>query len=565
MAKPVNIRLPAPVGICTDRGLARKDQALYALNYVLGNGIARPRQGFVRFGPLGTETFPQPADLNAQRCRGFFSYTLSNGSRRWDTWHETETGGRNVIRYTMDGDRMSAETLGTAIDACDLNVPVSAVCFEDDILWCGPQASGKVYSGDVPLAAVNRDVPANTFVGQDPGPWGLDVPRARVLHVFQDRVLFLWQDTLFWSNRLDAHGHPLDNYAVLQAADVDHGCAMGDAGGALIIATNDYLWTMSGDFQTLARTIIRAPTHKGGCIAQGTWCRVDDGYMFLSEDGIRWTNGVDSVLLSMPIGAVFERHGNQYQRAMPGWSPLNRSLASYALATYWKQLGWYVFAYPSKPGDTAAANDLAAAYCDAMVVYDTKRKEWMGPWEIGPGISALGTVELADDEEILIVADTYGYHYSYGNSLVDEYSASGGGDGPGPVAIPVRISWHPVTTGDDDALMRSVKVNLLDDVETEVRVMVGGAEEDVDALPSQDTPTVCDAAQALGPLGTFTVGTTLLQEDHVSRQDLGLAGVGGKTVTVSIASKGSNPGVGLVNNAQGYAVEVSGVAMTRTR
>ena len=546
----IRIELPAPAGVNLDEARARRNprsraglQARWAKNLVLDGARASPRSAFGSWGDgvcVPKSGVPFSGGL---RCVGMYAYRLSTGARRWCSWHEDVVSGTSFVApYVMQGNKRvdNASFAFPAVDAKDEGVPVSAVVFEDVVLWCGPATSGRIYAleehpavGHIPLSVVNRDLDAKAILGQDPGPYEVAPPRARVLGVFQDRVMSAWDDTLRWSNILDYQGWPSDNFAVLSLGDTDAITAMGANGGSLVVSSADYIWTVSGDMQTYARTQIRNPVHAHGCVAPKTWARGGGGYFYLADDGVRWTDGVNMKHLSGAIDAVLGGTSRATSfRGAPDWR--GNATMRKAWGVYLADRKWYVLAVPTAEGGGEDAWDATiAASTQTLWVLDVSRGEWMGPWEGLPGIEAGCAVELADESEAFVVADAQGYHWVMDDGPFDEYRTASFDLAQRKVRWTLRF-W-PVDIGDrEDAHLTGALLEVYDDSDEAMELCVGDGEEDVDNPPAV-TVTPDHTAKTLDE---FIIGTTAIEGERVVTHDMGLAGLVGDTAHVEIRAEG---------------------------
>ena len=185
---------------------------------------------------------------------------------------------------------------------------------------------------------------------------GGDPPRGFFVAAHKNRLWMLRGSRLYFTDLIDIEEWPILNFIDISPNDGDEGTALYPSGDYLIIAKKHSIWLLVGDsYDTFS---VRRLSAARGCIAPRSITMMDEVLVFVSDDGIYFSDFAQTVLAS--------------ERLRKTWDTLNHRRLNQAVSWFAKQK-----LYVSLPSAGQPTND-------TVLVYDALRKAWyvMSAWQV---------------------------------------------------------------------------------------------------------------------------------------------------------------------------------------
>ena len=185
---------------------------------------------------------------------------------------------------------------------------------------------------------------------------GGEPPRGFFVAAHKNRMWMLRGSRLYFTELIDIENWPILNFIDISPNDGDEGTALYPSGDFLIIAKKHSIWLLVGDsYDTFS---VRRLSAARGCIAPRSITMMDEILVFVSDDGIYFSDFAQTVLAS--------------ERLRKTWDTLNHRRLNQAVSWFAKQK-----LYISLPSAGQPVND-------TVLVYDALRKAWyvMPKWNV---------------------------------------------------------------------------------------------------------------------------------------------------------------------------------------
>ena len=185
---------------------------------------------------------------------------------------------------------------------------------------------------------------------------GGEPPRGFFVAAHKNRMWMLRGSRLYFTELIDIEDWPILNFIDISPNDGDEGTALYPSGDYLIIAKKHSIWLLVGDsYDTFS---VRRLSAARGCIAPRSITMMDEVLVFVSDDGIYFSDFAQTVLAS--------------ERLRKTWDTLNHRRLNQAVSWFAKQK-----LYVSLPSAGQPVND-------TVLVYDALRKAWyvMSEWNV---------------------------------------------------------------------------------------------------------------------------------------------------------------------------------------
>ena len=194
------------------------------------------------------------------------------------------------------------------------------------------------------------------YDGDDIAELGGSPPRGFYVAAHKNRLWMLRGSRLYFTELIDIEDWPILNFIDISPNDGDEGTALYPSGDYLIIAKKHSIWLLVGDsYDTFS---VRRLSAARGCIAPRSITMMDEVLVFVSDDGIYFSDFAQTVLAS--------------ERLRKTWDTLNHRRLNQAVSWFAKQK-----LYVSLPSAGQPVND-------TVLVYDALRKAWyvMSEWNV---------------------------------------------------------------------------------------------------------------------------------------------------------------------------------------